>query len=419
MRLKPALILSLATSFCITPSSFASLAKISTWKAGTPALHGAVKDQGDVGFCWANAWTSYLESKIMIEKNKSIDLSAMFVGRAHMANEFVETLEQMNHGKQGEDENLNVLTHYQDLAKDPVSLAVTKNLLIRKFQRYSENELEGFTFARASQFGVVPKSVYEKDTYQFPLGPIAGTFPPYVNRYYSPEYQSKFQTFIQDHLLNPEDMNRYLGDDGKMALERDFDLDNGNHSLAERDAFTFEGKEYNSHTFLTQYIGFNPSDFQMKPLTIADIIKRLNHETIEPTQSKSGYADETNFDEVIAGIQKELDQRHPVLLSMLLFDDVDSNPNLTNEGVLAPENCISDDGCKSMGGHAVMIVNSMKDETGKVTALIIQNSWGPQGTNDQGIQTKVRAKRGFNIVTLDYLREAMHHRDYAFSYMFI
>ena len=423
----PAL-LTLCTIFLA--SAEASPPDVTEWRSGLAAIHGAIKDQGDLGFCWANAWTSYLEAKVLIEKHKSIELSPLYVGRAHMAEAFISTLTTMNHGPIDAtpanqsalaQEGMSTLSHYQNFKNNPVEQEATKAFFIRKFQKYSEEQLEGYAFANANKFGIVPTSVYEKHINELgAIGPYAGSYPPYNNHYYAPENENKFQTFIASHLLDKNLIDQYLANNGQSQLERDFDREVGNTPIAETDTFSFEGKNYTPDSFLKDYIGFSDSIFQLKPIPMRFVFGHLVSPPAIPTpQNKLDFAVAENFDSSISAILDELAQRHPVLLSMTIFDDVEHNAKLTQDGVLDPAYCEKPGDCKVSGTHAVMIVNSMKDQQGKVKAFIIQNSWGPQGTDENGIQSHLRAIRGFNIVTIDYLRKALKHRDYAFRYMML
>lgn len=394
--------------------------EVSTWKAGKAATHAPVKDQGNIGFCWANAWASYLESKVLIEKGTSIKLSTLYLGRAHMADEFISTLKQMTVGPIVENpsneilsqDGLTVLSRYQGLANDPVSLEATKQFFIRKLQKYSHEELEGNSVTQAPTLGVVPVSVYEKPkTTINTLGPVAGPIPPYENRYLSPDNATMFKDFISDRLLSSSDMDKYLGLDGKNSLERDFDNDIGNTPIAETDSFTFEGTTYTPTTFLENYIGINSSD-------VANGVTQDIGIQNSP-QLKYGRARKENFNESVANIVAQLKVGRPVLLSMLVLDDLENNDPSIPVGIFDPSYCNKPGECKRLGGHAVMVVNTMRDASGHIKALIVQNSWGPQGVNQNGGQTKVRADRGFNIVTMNYLRAAMKLRPYAFSYILI
>jgi hypothetical protein len=401
---------------------------VSTWKAGKAATHSAVKDQGNIGFCWANAWASYLESKVLIEKGRSIELSTLFLGRTYMADNYITTLKQMTHGElvpTSSDEilsesGLTILSRYQELAKDPVSLDMTRQFLINKLQEYSSNELEGNTMTEAPTLGIVPVSVYEKPkTMTDSILPSAGAFPPFENHYFSPDNQSTFKDFISNHLLSSADIAKYLADDGMSSMERDFDTDIGNTPITANDSFDFEGKSYTPSSFLETYIGINSSDIiegvhQMYANVPASMVGKDALPTL-----KYGRATKEAFNQSVANVQAQLKIGRPVLLSMVVLDDMENNDNQVTTGVFDTAFCKKPGACEKLGGHAVMIVNTMKDASGHVTAFIIQNSWGPQGVDQNGVQTKVRADRGFNIVTLRYLRAALKFRPYAFSYIVI
>ncbi len=394
MRYPPSFMISIALLFSASFSE-AALPSPIDWKPGVAAAHGKVKNQGDVGFCWANAWTSYLEAKVILEKNKLIDLSAMYVARSHMAEEFFKTLGTINLAPlQPVPESstllaqapLTILSRYRELKKDQVAFDLTKDYLIWKLQSYSSLELEGYHSDEAHAYGVVPSSIYEPTVSAFaPELPVESD-------------GTKIKNFIARHFFNDQDINRYLQANGIDTLAKEFDSEINHTPLGRNDSFFYDGQTYTPLSFLHDYIGIQPQG-------------------IVASHKNSEFAYDINFYSVVDSIQKELENRRPVLLSFLLLDDVDHNENLFNDGVLDTDFCEEPGNCKESGSHAVMIVNSLKDQDGKVQAFIIQNSWGYQGTDENGAHSEKETDLGFNIVTLRYLREALKHQDYSFHYM--
>ena len=427
--------------FLMTSSTYAATTapNVSSWIAGTPVTHGLVKDQGDVGFCWANAWSSFVEAKILKDKGTSIDISPIYLGRAEMARVYVSTLGTMNQPSSEDNDPTNaslkkeilsrsaldILGKYKEAKKDPILSQLIKPYFTKKLQDYSADN-EAFSFMESPQFGVVPSSVYEKQKYDItPLGPVSGMLPPFVNLYFAPEFEDFFNQFVENHLLNASDTDRYLGKNGVNELERDFDRDLGNQPISEEDSFVIEGKSYTPLTFLSSYVGINSSDLKGgSPMLfipdLAEIMALQESEDTEAPRLKAGMAALEDFDKNVLAVQKELDKNHPVLLSMHILDDFETNPNFFMNGVLDPFYCEVPGKCKDEGGHAVLIVNTMKDADGNIMAFIIQNSWGPMGVTEKGAKSRVRADRGFFIVTMDYLRASISEkRPFAFTYEFI
>ncbi len=166
--------------------------------------HNPPISQGNTGTCWDFSTTSFLESEEYRIYHKKVKLSEMYTvywEYVEKAREFVRTRGKSNFGEGSE-----------------------ANAVTRMWKKY----------------GIVPLSVYKGDAQNLPFYDHSQMF----------EEMSNFLKSVKENNIWNEQfvistiksiLNKYMGEPPTK--------------------FTYEGKEYTPHTFLTDYLKLNPDDY--------------------------------------------------------------------------------------------------------------------------------------------------------------
>ena len=109
-------------------------------------------------------------------------------------------------------------------------------------------------------------------------------------------------------------------------------------------------------------------------------------------------------------IKASISDQTAVPVAFMVYEDQKS---AQKSGVFSTANCVNNTCSKVAGGHAVLITG-LKDN---LDALIIKNSWGSIGLDDQGQATQVAADQGFFLIKPDYLSLAENAGGNGWSFL--
>lgn len=215
-------------------------------------------------------------------------------------------------------------------------------------------------------------------------------------------YEKAIKRFVTQNLLDPNKLDSLegpLASDG--ISDRLFSqLSNklkpylGGIPPRPNDKFFYKGEEFTPITFMRDHVGFNPEQWH------AMVSSRDNHEL------------------ALESMREAMSRGHEVPIGFDTYDDPVPGTKLTSftmaekSGVFSPAYCENGVCVKADGGHEVRAVNWYEKDGPdgkKITALVVQNSWGYKGRASDGTKTKKPNERGFYIITSDYLLQNFKH----------
>ena len=369
----------------LASAPYAALAQETTpktvddFRAGAAVEHSGVRDQGNAGFCWAYSTTAMIEAGLLRDRRIQLDLSEEYVAFFNIYDQLLKMAPQL----------------FAMMKRDGTPTA-KKNAAINDFVNgalilFFFHPTEGAPDLTSGpnlieKYGIVPQSV-------FPFKSKGGLFASRV--------EGRVRRFINQTLRDPEKSkafrkrnadgtysNEPLAEPILVELAKAYTNEaiappaEGQPSLAKallgayRDGFTYEGVHYDPKEFAKSYLGFAPSNYRVV--------------AVDSKHEKEG----------LALLSETLAKGEPAELAFTLYEGYSEQAKAS--GIFQPGLC-SGKPCGVAGGHAVLIVNSAQDaKTDRLGGVIIQNSWGPVGLDDRGQPGETK---GFQIVTLDYLRK--------------
>lgn len=307
----------------------------------------SVKSQGSAGTCWSYSGNSFLETEMIRMGKQPVDLAEIYTARhvyLSKARNYILFNGNMGLGDGGETHDvLNIMRKY----------------------------------------GAMPQSAYTLEDYG-------------KGKVKSGEFQDKFKAILDEYIKNPSptkgtswvtDINNYLDEKlGKLPT-----------------TFTYEGKEYNPHTFAKEVVGINPDDYiEFSNYKDSPYYQKM----VLPVPDNWSYDQLYNvpMTELTDIIDYALDKGYTVAWSsdvsepyfswkngvafvpdMDLYNITDEQKKTLFDGPM-PEKDINEDmrleGLYSLyttDDHAMQIVGSAKDQNGRMYYKV-KNSWGE--TND-------------------------------------
>jgi len=173
------------------------------------------------------------------------------------------------------------------------------------------------------------------------------------------------------------------------------------HVPTPNESFSFNEHNYTPRVFMTKYLKFNPHRFVSRVMTL---------DTAE---------------ESLAAIVDNLKHNYTTPIGIMLFADVNSKNTqtatelATESGIFDDQYCsgpLADDpdkfSChKDGGGHEMLAVNWIESDEGKITGLIVKNSWGNVGRDVDGNtldsnDPEQLHRLGYYIITAEWLRDS-------------
>lgn len=358
-----------------TKSAFSSQPKTAQdFISPSAVVHSQVREQGNTGFCWAYSTTAMLEAEILREREIRVDLSEEYLGFFH----FYDQVLRMAPKYFKLERSVSVDGKESRPLRDLFNGAVV-SFVLRPSEGAPDLRL-GIDLIQ--KYGIVPESAFR---FKASKGLFASRI------------QGRARRFINDTLRDPVKNKafRKRNLDGSYSNEPDADrlmealarvytdeMDSLSPAVlaekllkAYRFGFGFDRVLYKPKTFARNVVGFNHSDYRFFEVTPA------------------------NEAEQLMVLRQSLSDGRAVQLGFMLNENYSDDAKTS--GILQNNLC---DGkvCAPAGGHAVLLVNEARSaSTHELAGFVIQNSWGPVGLDDEG---KAGGEKGFQILTLDYLR---------------
>ncbi len=356
-----------------------------------PVTHSEIRDQGKTGFCWAYSTTAMLEAELLRERGIRTDLSEEYIGFFHIYEQLLKMAPQFFTMEKAAPEGQDSPRPGRDLLN---------GALVTFFFHPAEGAPDlNLGMDLIEKYGIVPESAFAfKSAKGFFASRIEGRVRRFINQTLRDPVKNKaFRKRKADGTYTTEPLARPMLE----ALARVYtnELDPSTPGkLAKtlldvyRSGFAHDGITHDPKTFARDYLGFKRSDYQLLEVTPENEAERF------------------------ALLRESLAQDRPVQLAFVLYADYSTAAKTT--GILQNTLC-EGKACPPAGGHAVLIVNeALSASTKRLDGFVIQNSWGAFGLDARG---KTDGEKGFQIVTLDYLRRIYtlekaqpQHRNWSF-----
>jgi hypothetical protein len=347
-----------------------------------PVMHSPVRDQADVGFCWSYSLSGYLEGEAL-KKGKKVTLSPEYLALNHLPNlmyEFLPLFETVDDA--GFFTRLLVRVLVAPLISPEGSVSFSESLY------------------DVGSIGMVPETFFAQ---KFPFG--KGLFGQKVEIH--PTLQERITKFVRAKLFTKANVQFY--EKNPEAFRKDFFDGIGIHPPKPTDTFTYEGKSYTPISFMRDYLEFNPEDYQEIAVMKGEY-KSLPDKLAEGGLDMSAMAKQSwpkplsgySQAEALAVMQKALADNTSVPVTFLVLED---QKLAEQNGVFSNANCVGGACKKSVGGHAVLATGMKIDASAAgapVSAVVIKNSWGDIGLNDQGQVSAAAGSKGFFLIARDY-----------------
>ena len=331
----------------LTLLSRLSTASEAAW--GTVA-HSPVRDQGEAGICWSYSTTGLIEAEAL-KRGVRVTLSPEYLAFYKIYNDLNRELPVL--------EVMSLSTGAERLA----AKAMIKTILHPQTGIYHLSE----ALSEIENLGVVPEQVF---AHKFSFG-LTGHQLVRVH----PDLDEQLEDFVENKLLNPSQVLFY--EDNNQAFFEDFSKVYGAQPPGPNDPFVYDGKTYTAKTFLSEYLGFVPGDYQEFRVNL------INH----------AQAMETIVSALRAGVSVPLD-----------FPTYEDIHIASQSGVFDPANCWFGFCHNHEGGHSVLVVGAeLESEGGDEGTLLVKNSWGNQGFNDEG---GTSGSLGFYKIKIGYLKQS-------------
>ena len=151
--------------------------------------------------------------------------------------------------------------------------------------------------------------------------------------------------------------------------------------------FNWDGKTYTPVSFLHEYLNFNASK-------------------LVQIEWNAG-ADSAKTSQFINSIDQHIQLGEATTLEfpILAQDAIHFNRDLNQPDFIFDETRATSPWNKNLGMHVAVVVNTLKDTSGNVKAFVIQNSYGLRGRDRFGRTTSDEKQRGYDVVTIDYLKK--------------
>lgn len=349
-----------------------------------PVAHTAPRDQGDAGFCWAYSLTGYMEGEAL-KAGKHVQLSPEYVALNHIPKVLYDLLPKIaEFNKQGL------------LMRFLIDALVLPRISPEGASSYSEG------LGDLDRYGVMPETAYN---FKYPTkkdsdgNPVAS----------HPTLAERIILFTETHLTLNSKVEYYIAHPNEFR-EDVYDAI-GSHPPGPSTTFVYEGKTYTPLTFMKEYVGFNPSDYQevavadknFQAAQGSDGAAASDADSTPPSQFKpvTWYSD----DQAYETIKKVIQDQTAVPITYMIFEDQRS---AQKSGVFSPDNCVNSSCQMLAGGHAVLATGLKVSANASVDAFIVKNSWDLIGLDDSGQSTADPSKKGFFLITRGYMTQAEH-----------
>jgi hypothetical protein len=341
-----------------------------------PVVHTAARDQGDAGFCWAYSFSGLIESEAL-KQGKAITLSPEYLALNHIPY-MIQSLYPL----------------FETADSSVIFGGLLKHLIGKMFDPEGSLSLTE-TLTELGEIGVVPESVYN---YKFPFA----TGPNGKLQEIHPTLQEKLEAFTKTNLLNKSKLNYYKSNPD--ALRQDLAKAIGVSVPKPTDTFTYDGQSYTALTFMKNYLGYDPKNYQ--EVVIMDGKYAPDPLVATPTdktqQPVTGYSHAQALETIRAAVKDNV----AVPIAFLVYED---QKQAEKSGVFTPKNCLNNSCTKIAGGHSVLITglkDDVQSSSDPIDALIIKNSWGDIALGDMGQTVGDDSQKGFFLITQDYLTQA-------------
>ena len=321
---------------------------VQSWKAGKPLPELKIRQQS-MNNCWAYAFAELLESDAR-KHGKNVELSP---------------------------EYLTFNAHAMRMAKDLYFAGINYQQGLTTMER-ALNTIEvggeiGFAGRVADQSGMLPAALV--------LTPPLEKFVPVDQNQIAHRLIEWQQSQIERYTLPDDDGFQKAAN---MVYEKLFSI-YGLRKVGSRATFKDHSVLYSPQKYLKEYLGFDLKNLKEQMLKAEQMdgmgafVERI------AAQVEKGNAATLSFN-IVGRDSNEFSRATEK--SDFAFDF---------ERAAAPENM-------AMGSHVALVVNTMRDASGKLKALIIQNSIGLRGRDRMGQMTADVKKRGYDVLTLEYLK---------------
>jgi hypothetical protein len=218
-------------------------------------------------------------------------------------------------------------------------------------------------------------------------------------------YENAIQRFIGQYMFDSNNLDTFQGkaDDGindalfnalASKLKRYY---GGQVPLRPDETFTYNRQIFTPRTFMQDYLKFSPDDWRVLTAT------KQTHQL------------------ALNAMAAAMERGYSSPLGFVIYGDTAEGTNLNFQqmaeitGIFTPKFCPGGKCAKVIGGHEVRAINYLRDDDGNVTGLIVENSWGKTiGRARNGRRTSKPSKRGFFVITADYLLENMRQGGWDF-----
>ncbi len=315
-----------------------------------PVTHSPIQDQGYVGYCWSYATMGMMEGEAL-KHGKHVVLSPEYVGFYHMFDEMKANWETYRTFARKKPPKKLFGKLVQGIAKTIVSS-------LFKPSEGAASLIDALTVAK--EVGVVPETAFK-----FKIGKDQQGL------------ENRIGRFIADKLLLKPQLDAY--EKNQDQLFEDFATAYGARPPKITDTFTYEGQSYTPKTFMTNYVQFNPDGYK---------------------QFKVG---PDNHDQMIRAMKQSLAANKSVEIGFIIYEDFET---AKKSGRFDEKNCKNNLCTSPVGGHAILAVNTIEDNSGRepMAGVVIKNSWGLQGLDDNGAATAESSAKGFNVITNGYFK---------------
>jgi hypothetical protein len=347
-----------------------SCAQTPDFRANQEAVtHTFTVNQGQAGFCWAYALSSFIEGEAK-KNQENVIISPEYLGFYNM---YFQLQKHLNWFKTAARKIHTDSNSSQQETQD----AYERIYLRDRFFKPDEGADELKALQQLEVSGVVPQKAFK---FKLP------------SDIQEQRFTDAIKNFIKTHMFDEQKLSQYesLNENGiNTELFTGLSQALGISPPQPGDSFDYLGKSYTPKTFMSDYLRFNPGIYKQISVSARKTPQALN--LIREVMKKNvavpvGF---TVFQDQAAGAPKSAQE--------LAVDNGDFSTRF----------CPGNRCRKVDGGHEVLGVNWTEDSNGDVNSLVIKNSWGRSGgRNDRGVETQISSETGFYILEVDYLKDS-------------
>jgi hypothetical protein len=344
-----------------------------------------ILNQGPEDLCWSESETELAISEFKKANPKSsVKLSPEYSGFWHVYFQMKNHLEYFNKiakkvAKLPPSERAQAI---QELSQESLRLMKQPSRYVEKTLSWapSQGSDEAIAMGEADAVGMMPHEAFNG-----------------VRKTMSAEnsFENAIQRFVSENFFDPAKLKSYesvaadgINDPLYKQLSAKLKPQLGAKPPRPHDPFLYNNKTYTPLTFMKEHLKFNPNDFKVFSATPAT--HKLMLEAISDSLAR-GYR-------VPIGM--------PIFADVVPGTEVNFQMLAEHTGIFSPELCPGGKCAEIGGGHEIVITNEIK-KNGKTTALVDENSWNLVGRAADGRMTKFRNKRGYDLITEDYLVQGM------------